>query len=324
MDKVFLVVPTIRTLDFLEDWADQLKTVEIIVCEDNPTKSVQIPQVGKKVTHYSWAEIDQELGDKGWIVPRRVSGIRNFGFLKAYQAGADIIITLDDDCYPVPGHSLVSLHKQNLKLTVPRRWTNTNPDSRHLFTRGIPYLNRDEAKVMLSHGLWTNVLDHDGPTHLQNLNFRASFAEHFLQIVPAGAYFPMCSMNLAFRKEITPLMYFPLMGENTKGKKWGYDRFDDIWAGIFAKKIMDHLSYGVVNGAPFVEHRKASNPFSNLKKEAAGIEINEELWKAVDKVKLTKTTPKDCYIELAKKVKFPKGRYFTKLRAAMIIWANLF
>jgi hypothetical protein len=54
------------------------------------------------------------------------------------------------------------------------------------------------------------------------------------------------------------------------------------------------------------------------------MKTNEILWKHVREVKLTKGKPKDCYIELAEKVKFPKGIYFQKLKEAMIIWANLF
>ncbi len=324
MPKISLVIPTIRNLDFLKAWKKELTGVDIIICEDRPEKTLDVPQMGKTIQHYSWAEIDADLGKDSWIVPRRVSGIRNYGFLKAFQKKAQIIITLDDDCYPVKNHSLVSQHQQNLALKVPFKWTNTYPDSRHLYTRGMPYLNRQEAPVMLSHGLWTHVLDHDGPTHLQNLEFRAKFAEHFLQIIPAGSYFPMCSMNLAFRAEITPLMYFPLMGTDITGQKWGYDRFDDIWAGIFAKKILDHLGYGVVNGAPFVEHRKASDPFSNLKKEAAGIEMNEQLWQAADQVTLKATTPSSCYRELAINIKLPSSDYFQHLTKAMQIWADFF
>ena len=323
-EKIFIVIPTIRNLDFLNKWGEQFKDVTLIVCEDRPQKTLELPKIGKKIYHYSWQEIDQELGENGWIIPRKVSGIRNFGFLKAHQMGADIIITIDDDCYPVKNHDLIKLHSQNLALKTPRKWTNTYPDARHLYTRGMPYLNRQQAPTMLSHGLWTNVLDFDGPTHLQNLNFKAEFSEHFLQIIPQGAYYPMCSMNLAFRREIVPLMYFPLMGEDKNGNKWGYDRFDDIWAGIFSKKIMDHLGYSVINGAPFVEHRKGSDPFKNLQKEALGIETNEKLWELVDKVKLIKKTPAKCYEELAQKIDFPKGEYFENLKKTMIIWANLF
>ncbi len=324
MDKVFLIIPTIRDVDMLKAWKNKVEGCQIIVVEDHQKKTVKIPQVGQKIYHYSWQDIDQELGKDSWIIPRRVSAIRNYGFLKAYQMGADIIITLDDDCYPVENHNLIKGHIRNLSLSSPKKWTNTYPDHRFMFTRGMPYFNRKKQPVMLSHGLWTNVLDLDAPTQLQHLEFRAKFAQHFLQIIPQHAYYPMCSMNLAFRAEITPIMYFPLMGEDTKGKKWGYDRFDDIWAGIFSKKIMDHLGYGVVNGAPFVRHDKASNVFSNLKKEAKGIEANEHLWELVDKVELESQKVDECYQELAEKIKWPNSKYFRKLKQAMIIWPKLF
>ena len=324
MENIFVVIPTIRNLDFLNDWEKQFSNVTIIVCEDKHKKSIKIPKVGKKIYHYSWKEIDKDLGDKSWIIPRKVSAIRNYGFLQAYKLGADIIITLDDDCYPVKNHNLVKLHQKNLGLKTPQNWVNTYPDSRHMYTRGMPYLNRTQMPVMVSHGLWTNVLDFDGPTHLQNLEFKAEFAEHFLQIIPSNSYYPMCSMNLAFRKEVIPLMYFPLMGEDKFGKKWGYDRFDDIWAGIFSKKIMDHLGLAVVNGAPFIEHRKASDPFKNLIKEAEGIEVNEKIWSEVDKVKLTSNEIVGSYRELIIKVKLPKNEYFDNLKKATLIWLDLF
>lgn len=322
-EKVFIVIPTIRDLKFLNDWKEQFAETYIIVCEDRPEKTLKLPKIGKKIYHYSWKEIDQELGKDGWIIPRKVSGIRNFGFIKAYELKADIVITIDDDCYPVKNHPLVELHQRNLSLSVPKNWTNTYPDARYMYTRGMPYLNRKEAQVMVSHGLWTNALDFDAPTHLQHLDFKAELAEHFLQIIPQNSYYPMCSMNLAFKREVIPLMYFPLMGENKEGKKWGYDRFDDIWAGIFSKKIMDHLGYSVLNGVPFVEHRKASNPFTNLQKEARGIKTNEDLYQQVEKVKLTKKNPKDAYGELVSKLDL-KGDYFVKLKEAINIWLDLF
>lgn len=326
---VAIVIPTIRSLDFLDDWQSQFISspdydIEIIICEDHPKKEIPTPKLDVKISHFSWKEIDADLGKNSWIIPRKVSAIRNYGFIKAVQNKADAVITLDDDCYPIKNHHLIKDHLRNLSLSLPARWINTYPDDRHLYTRGVPYLIRQEMPVKLSHGLWNHVLDHDGPTQLQHLSFKAEFAEHMIYGIPSNAYFPMCSMNLAFSTEITALMYFPLMGEDNQGKSWGYNRFDDIWAGIFAKKVLDHLRYGVINGAPFIRHKKASDPFKNLQKEATGIEMNEEIWKLVDEVKLTKSNPADCYIELAKKIKFPKTEYFKKLPAAMVIWGKLF
>lgn len=105
---------------------------------------------------------------------------------------------------------------------------------------------------------------------------------------------------------------------------WGYDRFDDIWAGIFAKKIIDHLGYAVVSGSPFIEHRKASDTTENLIKEQKGMATNQILWKATDEVQLTQKTPAGCYRELAMNIKFPDTLYFDSLRKAMVLWAKLF
>jgi reversibly glycosylated polypeptide/UDP-arabinopyranose mutase len=131
-------------------------------------------------------------------------------------------------------------------------------------------------------------------------------------------------MNLAFKTKISPLMYFPLMGYNDKNLHWGYDRFDDIWAGVFAKKIIDHLDLAVVNGSPFVEHKKASNVFTNLLKEAKGIQTNEILYQNVDKVTLTSKTIVGSYKELIAKLELPKEDYFIKLKKAIEIWLNLY
>ena len=77
----------------------------------------------------------------------------------------------------------------------------------------------------------------------------------------------MCGMNLAFDRElIGPALYFGLMGD---GQPIG--RYDDMWAGWCAKVICDHLGLGCKTGLPYLWHSKASNPFTNLRKEYKGI-----------------------------------------------------
>jgi hypothetical protein len=323
--KVYLVLPTIRNLEFLKSWKSQFSNCHLIVVEDNEKKTIKIPNTKfSSISHFSYEDIDKDLGDNSWIVSRRNAGIRSYGFFKAYQMEADVVITIDDDCYPTKD-LLVNGHLSNLNFKAPQNWVNTYPDPQWMYTRGIPYSVRDKKKVMLSHGLWSGALDLDARTEikLKKLLNEQPYPE-IRQIIPKGYYYPMCSMNLAFRREIIPLMFFPMMGYDQEGKSWKYDRFDDIWAGIFSKKIMDHLNLSVINGSPFVNHRKASKPIVNHKKEKSGMKINEVMWKRVEAVKLSKNNPKDCYIELASKVVFPKGEYFKKLKKAMIVWANLF
>lgn len=321
---VSIVIPTIRNLSFLSSWGKQFADCDLVIVEDHPTQEIQTPKGRyKSVHHYTWLDISHDFGEDEWIFSRYNAGIRSYGFWKAYTNGADVIITLDDDCYPVD-RDFVARHAANLSLKAPQGWTTTFPHPDFVFTRGVPYGIRDTFPVKVSHGLWSNHIDLDGIT--QKKYPAVTFAGYppLLSFVPKGMYFPMCSMNLAFARDITALMYFPLMGKDPGGRPWGYDRFDDIWAGVFAKKIMDHLGLAVVNGSPFVEHRKASDPDVNVKKEHTGLPLNEKLWQWADGVVLTKKTPAGCYKELAQKITFPKTRYFRKLREAMDIWAALF
>ncbi|OGK09725.1 hypothetical protein A2767_07745 [Candidatus Roizmanbacteria bacterium RIFCSPHIGHO2_01_FULL_35_10] len=318
---VAIVIPTIRNLDFLEEWGDEFRDCIGIIVEDHQKKEIKTPnKFFKKVFHFTRKDIDKELGKNGWIISRKNAGIRSFGFFKAHQLKTDVIITLDDDCYPVKNQDFLKQHLENLSILAPVDWYPTYPHRKYFYTRGIPYGIRNKKEVVISHGLWSNVLDFDAPTHLLNMNLSIPASFPFIEFIPENYFFPMCSMNLAFKTKITPLMYFPPMGYDNKGKSWGYDRFDDIWTGIFAKKIIDHLGFVVVNGSPFVEHRKASNVFKNLQKEARGIEINETLYKSVQAVKLRSNTMRDCYLELAEKIQFPGENYFSNLKNAMLVW----
>jgi reversibly glycosylated polypeptide/UDP-arabinopyranose mutase len=52
--------------------------------------------------------------------------------------------------------------------------------------------------------------------------------------------------------------------------------------------IADHLGYGVKTGLPYIWHSKASNPFTNLKKEYKGIFWQEEIIPFFQAVQLSK------------------------------------
>ena len=322
--NITVVIPTIRTLSFLSEWKLLLSQCHLLIVEDHEEKMIKTPKTGfMSISHYCWEDIQHDFGKDEWIFSRQNAGIRSYGFWKAWKKGADIIITLDDDCYPVD-RNFIKQHVHNLSLHAPHSWQPTYPHPDFIYTRGIPYRIRNTYPVMVSHGLWTKHIDLDGVTQKNYPDLCLPSYPPFLTFIPKRQYFPMCSMNLAFRKEVTPFMYFPLMGKDPDGVSWEFDRFDDIWAGICAKKIMDHLGFAVANGSPFVEHRKASDPDVNIKKEKTGLPVNEKLWQWVDAVKLTKHVPALCYQELAKGIAFPHTRYFTKLREAMLIWAELF
>jgi len=331
---VVVVVPTIREAnirEFLDAWRFPCR---VIVVEDNPTKTFAL----EGVDHYAWDDIEAQLGADAWIIPRRTDCVRSFGYLKAYETGAPTIVTLDDDCLPAfdePGwkhHSAVTSafltqHLDNLQPKPAPRWWSTLENAE---PRGYPYeTHTAQQHVAISHGLWTGTLDWDSLTQLQiqrratDARFRHDLTGYRQGLVPRGQYYPMCGMNLAWRREYTVVMYFLLMGQNAAGKPWPFDRFGDIWAGILNKRVLDHLGVGVWSGAPFVHHSRASNVWANFRKEHAGIQENESFWQLVDGARLTGNTPAECYGELAEALADVNGAgYWSTVARAMHLWRH--
>lgn len=311
--KSVLVVPTIREsniVEFLERWTQQETWDQIIVVEDNPERSFDLPY--NNLIHVSWREIDADLKENSWIISRRDSAIRSYGFLMANRMKADYIFTLDDDCLPCQKDFCAT----HINQTVSNpRWTQLIPLMR---TRGIPYRNLGQIPVIMNVGLWNNVPDLDSIQGIANPidNFEAPKGN---RILPRNQYFPMCGMNLFFMSDISILMYFAPMGLNQP-----YHRFDDIWCGIIIKRICDHLDLSISCGEPHVEHCRASNAFTNLIKEAPGIEANEKFWTIVDQISLMKQNPKECLLEISVGLQQQSDQYLNRYGKALEIWAGLF
>jgi hypothetical protein len=259
--------------------------------------------------------------------------------------GYKFTLTLDDDCYPCTDADGIEYDgagfiNEHLKwMTGRTRWHNTLSTA---WPRGIPYKSLGRAdNVMINHGLWTNVLDYDAPHQLV-----APAKEEFAfnnQVIPAGLYFPMCGMNLMFRRDAAVLMYHLLMGQmfekfiGGRGPdlhKLPFDRFGDIWCGIIAKKICDARGLMISSGMPYIRHERASDPFANLRKEANGIGANEKFWELVDRVDNSELAQiyalPTAYEHVANHVmefgsEIPGfDTYFDRLGIAMRVWTKLF
>jgi hypothetical protein len=94
-----------------------------------------------------------------------------------------------------------------------------------------------------------------------------------------GNYLTVCSMNLAFKREVIPSFYQFPMDDN----KWDIGRFDDIWSGLTLKKAADMLDKSLINGFPLCVHNKAKrSTFGDLNNEVPALELNEHFWKALE------------------------------------------
>ncbi len=255
------------------------------------------------------------------LIPARSHAETSFGLLYMLDnPDFDYGVFIDDDTLPEEGHDYWGLHMQNLHAegdvetrSSSSKWVNVLSDSgKRIYPRGYPYGCMDETQesrmapaghVVCSQGLWTNVPDFDAVrilaegdilgqsrTRLQESDFGPQFA------VAKGDYLTVCSMNLAFRREVIPGFYQLPMDDN----EWRVGRFDDIWSGVILKRIADHLSHNILNGAPLCIHNKAPrSSFKDLLAEAAGLELNEHFWEMLDAIPLTATDYAGAMDELA-------------------------
>ena len=263
--EIAVVIPTIRPDDyanFLKAWMPLFKEHSVILIT---VIDGEIPRV---------VQFEGELGKTGEEVMGRyasclsnfVATIRNLGFayVAKYLSDVEYIITLDDDETPVGDP--IQDHIDALNMKVPVSWMSTASE----YTRGFPYGVREEAEVVLSHGVWEGVADWDAPTQLV-LGARRPVT-FYKGPIPKGIYFPMCSMNLAFRRRLLPFIYHA-------PKALGVVRANDIFAGIVSKREIDKRGWAVVSGYATVNHNRASNVFKNLREEAVELELFETFWK---------------------------------------------
>jgi reversibly glycosylated polypeptide/UDP-arabinopyranose mutase len=324
LPRFAVVIPNhLPNLDFLRSWETEFlrNDVQIIVMHDRDTMPT-VPWNDGRITIYTHNDVKEELGDGAWIIPRQTSACRSFGYWKAWQTGAEYVLTLDNDCYSEQPNERYWLdgHAHNLERSATLGWINTIGND--VMARGFPYEIRGMSPTVLSHGLWSRVPDLDAATWLHNRHLRLPPTKNVVTL-PQGSFFPMCGMNLAWRRELTPAMYFGLFGP-----EYGFDQFDDIWAGVLVKRVCDHLGFAVASGAPSVEHRKQSNVYANMVKQAPGMAMNERFWRIVRDIQLTEETIENTYAQLIRQLPDviddePPG-WTAKFKKAALEWLQLF
>lgn len=218
-------------------------------------------------------------GSPDWLVlqhdkDREGCGVtKNKGIREATARGAEIVVVLDDDCYPCDGRfepaavSLEILAKAHVAALQPQRVPRfaavTYPPS-----RGTPYRETELVMpVAASMGFWVEVGDHCA---VRQLAFNGEPMTYFRE-PKFGRYFPLSGMNLAFR----PADWLP----------WcqfiDVPRFDDIWMGWLWQREAYRRGYCFNLNGPTVRHVRQSNVWANLQQEARYLEANETLWQKI-------------------------------------------
>jgi len=254
----------------------------------------------------AWLEANG-VAEYGHLIPEASHAQTSFGLLYLWAENYPYGVFIDDDTRPHEDVDFFGTHVDNLAfegaiehVRSDERWVNVlyqRADEHGLYPRGYPYGAMDEtvrttrersAPIVASQGLWTDVPDLDAVRILMDGDLEGQAqtrtrAEHFERdfVAEESQYLTVCSMNLAFRREVVPAFYQFPMDDN----RWDVGRFDDIWSGLTLKRACDLLGGAIYNGQPLCHHEKAPrSTFSDLVNEVHGLECNEHFWEVIDEV----------------------------------------
>jgi len=279
---------------------------------------------------------------KDLLIPENDMRRRNFGYLRAIELDSDLVITVDDDNFPLKGESWLNGHIKS--LTNPLRKLGSpigviNPCNflklsyYDVYSRGYPlskyylndlvYFQQGKSKSILNMGLWKNKPDVDSFTNIlypdlnsERLYGRSSYC------LAKNNYFPVNTQNTSFKKELSffhNLFMHPAL----------FHRFDDIWIGLFTQRLMHKMGDSASFGKPLVDHRRNIHSYiRDFNVEFMGIILNDRMWNFIMDMPIESKTYNEGFLEIASHL--PKffddywfSNFFNKMKDSMELWVEL-
>lgn len=336
-----IVVTTIFEPAWLDGYLDNIrahgheKSVTIrIICDRKSPPSVY--EAARRAAKLGFSidcpDLDDQqrylkrLGVPDDFIPWNTDNRRNIGYLRAWEHGADVLISIDDDNYCRPDSDFIASHSvvgaraddgRDSKYVFGSPWFNIcsllhDDSGSPIWARGFPYSERKDqkppeegalpaavadAKVAVNAGLWLDDPDVDAVTRLAQRPY-VDTAEDVDLILAPGTWTPINTQNTALHRDAIPCYYYVRMGFPVKGML--IDRFGDIWSGYFLQRCAQQLGEVARIGAPVADHRRTThNLFKDLYQELAGIVLTEEILPWLRELRLSTGTYRDAYAELA-------------------------
>ena len=271
---------------------------------------------------------------------------RNIAFIKAYEEGADKLITIDDDNFLLgqnffTDHSIIGSQRKMPVYSSSSGWYNVcecieEESGAPFFHRGFPLKERNKekgafksktlktVKVAVNAGLWFDDPDIDAITRMQYpiraTSIKAGFPEIFS--LSKDTWSPFNSQNTALLGSSLPGYFLsPSIG-----------RYDDIWASYIYRAIAGHLGFSIAYGLPHVrQERNDHNLIRDLKDEIYGMEKSDEFCSFLRSLTLKGNDFKSCFSEItealeenrqilvSKETNLNPENFLTGLK----IWSNL-
>ena len=271
--KKFIITTTINSPTEAIIKFDNLNEWHLIVVGDKKTPIDYSLQNGLYISPQDQEEYFKDLSDCiGWNCIQR----RNFGLLKAYELGAEIIATIDDDNIPLKEWGKKIYINQDIEIDYylsenicfdPIAVTNHS----NLWHRGFPLQLLSKRKYKktkkiiqpdIQADFWNGDPDIDAicrMEHVPNCDF-----DKKLFPFSSNTFSPFNSQNTFLsRNVIRDYFLFPHIG-----------RMDDIWASYFVQS----KGFRVLYNLPTVfQERNEHDLIKDMKKEYLGYENNLKL-----------------------------------------------
>ncbi len=270
----------------------------------------------------------RKLGCPDGFIPYNTDNRRNVGFLMALEQGCEVLISIDDDnfCLPgddfVGGHHVVGSSATDPVLQTSDGWFNictqlTGPEGPAIFPRGFPYAAQRATRevstaprpitLAMNAGLWLDEPDVDAVYRLSRRPKIREFTGRNLVLGPE-VWSPINTQNTALTREAALTYYYVRMGFRLQGLT--IDRFGDILSGYLTQKVVKHLGQGIRVGTPILDHRRTPhNLFKDLYHELAGMVLIEEFVPWLRDAKLSGTTSLESYASLAEQMSAAAERF---------------
>ena len=310
--KAAMVVTTIYDPVILDSYYENfqrfghLDDVEVIVVLDRKTPAAaftRCAELAEKGMRVSCPSIDEQerflrgVGMRPEAIPYDSDNRRNIGYLMAYAAEPDFLISLDDDNYCraeedfFTGHAVVWGREARQTVAAAGTGLLNICDLLEMecpgpvYARGFPYRFRHQAEeirteekevaVHVNAGLWLGDPDVDAISWLVSNPRSRRFKGQSL-VLDRATWSPVNTQNTALRREGIPAYYFVRMRYPLAGMP--IDRYGDIFSGYFLQACAKHLGGYVRVGSPVADHRRNShNYMSDATAEWACIQILEDL-----------------------------------------------
>lgn len=324
-----LVIPSNRPeqlAEFFQAWKSLGGWDRVYIMEDAEYRSAAMLKAAVEsdvvAGVYCHKDVAEDLDDKAWIISKGDSACRSYGFYRAWQDGAEYILTLDDDVRPV-NRGLMYDH-----IALMKQASRFRTSVQGLWPRGMPNVDPYRTDVKASMGLWSGVPDLYADDMVDHLNVSGKIPTDYKpplgsRIVADGEFIPICGMNFCIHRDAVPLCWFPLMGQGQP-----YSRFDDIWMGLVLKRGLDILGWKLSVGEPHVRHIRASDPVKCAERERPGRAVNDKLWLAMAKPSYIGgfDNPVDVMSAIGNDVDHFIGGdpYFIRMVEGMRTWASLY